>query len=149
MVGGMCQLLRHCSARAHVAEDDHGSDRAPLAVVNRRHRILDRDLGAVPPKQDAVFRDVRRGVALDRKNGEIRGGLPTRSVHDSYDIRHRLPGCFAKQPAGHLLGGKVQERDVARDVAAGHGVADAVERHLGSLPFGEQRISSINLRSTA
>ena len=50
------------------------------------------------------------------------------------------PAASSARPARHALRDEVQEGDVARDVRADDGVADAVERDLGALLLDEQRL---------
>ena len=112
----------------------------PVAVVDRRDRVLDRDLGPVPPDEEAVRRKVDGPVPADRHLRRIRDDLAARGVQDPEDVGHRAADGLVARPAGHVLRRQVQERDVAGDVGADHGVADAVERDLGALLLDEQRL---------
>ena len=49
VLGRMGHLQRHRPGRADIAKHDHRADDLPCAIVDWRHRILDRNFGAVAP----------------------------------------------------------------------------------------------------
>ena len=64
----------------------------------------------------------------------------TRRVDDSDHIGQWSAYCFLQGPARHPLGHQVEKGEIPGNVRTGHGVADAVERHLGTFPFREERL---------
>ena len=138
MLGRMGDLQRHRPGRAHVAEDDHGSGRMPLAVMHGGYGVLDRDFMSVTAHEYAVRRQVD-GWSCPPGIPSDSAGLRLMRVQDLQDLGHRP--CLALPAA---TSPSIVPRRALRKVmfpamsVQSDGIADAVERDVGALVFREQ-----------
>ncbi|MEA3107237.1 MAG: hypothetical protein QOI88_1842 [Gammaproteobacteria bacterium] len=91
MLRGMGNLPGHCSRHADVAEDDDRANGMSLTIVNGRNRILDRNLKAVTPDQDATRWQVHGSDLQYRQFRRGFRGLGAGGAEGAKNLRHGKP----------------------------------------------------------
>jgi len=84
-------VVGHRARRADVPEDDHCAGRLPVAVVDRRDGVVDRDLEAVTADEQRISRQVHGLVFTRRRLHRIRDRLAIRGAHELENVGSRRP----------------------------------------------------------
>src|ERR1700722_9467563 len=105
--------------------------------MNGSDGIFDWNFRAITPHENAAAWQCRLLTECDFQARRTRNTFAARHVEEPEHFRYRPARGLLPRPAGHPVGGEIEARDVARNVRAYHGVADAIERHRRTLFLDE------------
>ena len=123
-----------------VVKHDHRTDDLADAIANRRGRILDRQRLAVAAREHALFARAHLFAGTQSDEQRILERRPRRLVNDAEHIADGTPACFVDRPARENARNRVQVVDAAGCIRRYHGIADRLQRNLGTFLFGEDRL---------
>src|SRR6266436_486517 len=105
---GVSHLVRHGPRRAHIMENDHGSNNPPAAVVDRGGGIFNGGFKTVAADEDAVQSESDSSVLLNRHLHRISSGLARIAINNLEHFGEWFPDSFFAAPAGHSLGNEIE-----------------------------------------
>ena len=133
-------LLAQATLFGHVVEHQHGAVMMAAGVEDRRRRVLDAVLAAVPRRQHGPMREPRHLALAQAQRDGVHDRFARLLVDDHEHLQQRPADRLGLEPSGQPLGDGVEPQDAPVVVGRDDGVADRLQRHLQHLAAVAQRL---------